>query len=256
MRKLIVGAVIGALALALTAIAMAESVQHYSQTYTQKKLSVSTGTNFSTDSIDEANPKNKQPKRTTQFDITFPAGTKIDYKALPVCTATEEEFSAATNPDDACPAKAKIGAGNVRARIPFALPSGEELTGTVTGYNGKKQLLLWVVIQSPIGNQTLLIKGKLGAGAAPTLKTTVPASCVPPGIPTNQCKDGNGNSQYAILTFFSLKTKAATSGKGKNKKTYMKTPAKCTGGKWTFTAKLKYDDGTTFTENSDTPCKK
>src|SRR4051794_14265021 len=76
MRKLIVCAVIGVFALALAAIAMAETVQNYEQTFSAKKPSASTGTSFSTDSIDEANTtKNKQPLRTTQFDITFPKGT-------------------------------------------------------------------------------------------------------------------------------------------------------------------------------------
>jgi len=259
MRKLIVGAVIGVLALALSAIAMAETVQNYSQTFSAKKTSTSTGTSFSTDSIDEANTgKNKQPLRTTHFDITFPKGTIIDYKTLPSCTATEEEFVAASDPDDACPAKAKIGTGAVKARIPFSLgPGQEELTGTVDGYNGKGVLLLWVTVQSPIGNQTLLIKGKLKSSkSSTTLKTPVPPSCVPPGIPSNDCKDGSGNPQYAILTSFTLKTKAATSGKGKKKKTYMTTPAKCTGGKWSFSAHITYADGSSVDKDSDTPCKK
>ena len=45
--------------------------------------------------------------------------------------------------------------------------------------------------------------------------TPVPPSCVPPGIPTNDCKDGNGTPQYAILTSFDLTTKAFKKGKDK-----------------------------------------
>jgi hypothetical protein len=258
MRKLIVGAVAGVLVLAMAAVAMAETVQTYKQTFSQTKAGKSTGTTFSTSSIDEANTgRNKQPKRVTQFDITFPKGTIVNYKALPVCTATEEEFVAEANPDAACPAKSKIGSGDVKARIPFKIGADEELTGTVNGYNGKGQLLLFVSIQSPIGNQTLLIKGKLKSSkTSTTLKTTVPASCVPPGIPSNQCKDGTGTSQYAILTYFSLKVKPGTSGSGSKKKTYMTTPTKCSGGSWTFAADITYDDGTDFQHDSKTPCKK
>jgi hypothetical protein len=251
MRKLIVGAVIGVLALALAAIAMGATVQNYTQTFTAKKPSKSTGTSFSTDSTDEANTgRNKQPKRTTNFDITFPKGTVVNYKAVKTCSATEEDFTNAENPDDACPG-AKIGNGDVKARLP--INGTDDLTGTVTAYNGKGKLLLWVVVQSPIGNQTLLITGKLKSSKkSTTLKTPVPPSCVPPGIPTNDCKDGEGNPQYAILTSFTLKTKAFKKGK----LIYMATPAKCTGKKWTFNAAIKYDDGSTVKKSSDTKCSK
>ena len=254
MRKYAIGALVGVLVLAVAAVAMADTTQTYKQTFSAKKPGASTGTTFSTTSTDDANTtRNKQPKRTTEFDITFPKGTIINNKALPQCKATEEDFTNADNPDAACPG-AKIGSGDVKARLPF---TSDDLTGTVTAYNGKGKLLLWVVIQSPLGNQTLLIQGKLKSSKTKTtLNTTVPASCVPPGIPTNDCKDGAGTSQFAILTFFSLKTKAATSGKGKKKQTYMTTPAKCTGGKWSFNADITYDDGTHFKSASATPCKK
>jgi hypothetical protein len=255
MRKLAVGALVGALVLAMATIAIADTVQTYKQSFSATKTSASTGTTFSTTSTDASNTsRNSQPKRTTEFDITFPKGTIIDNKALPQCKATEEDFTNADNPDSACPG-AKIGSGDVKARLPIA--GSPDLTGTVTGYNGKGKLLLWVVVQSPLGNQTLLIQGKLKSSKTKTtLNTPVPASCVPPGIPSNQCKDGDGNSQYAILTSFSLKTKKATSGKGKKKQTYMTTPAKCSGGKWTFNADITYDDNSHFTSASTTPCKK
>jgi hypothetical protein len=256
MRKLIVGALVGVLALALAAIAMAETVQNYSQSFKSGKKAVvkpstSTGTSFSTDSTDEANTgRNKQPKRTTNFDITFPKGTIVNYKAVKVCSATEEDFTNADNPDNACPGS-KIGTGNVKARLP--INNTPDLTGTVTAYNGKGKLLLWVVVQSPIGNQTLLITGKLKSSAkSTTLKTPVPPSCVPPGIPSNDCKDGSGTPQYAILTSFTLDTKAFKKGK----LIYMSTPATCPKSKkWTFNAAIKYDDGTTLKKDSDSKCK-
>ena len=250
MRKFIVGALAGVLVLAVAAVAMADTVQTYKQSFSAKKPGASTGTTFSTTSTDESNTsRNKQPKRTTEFDITFPKGTVINSKAMKQCSATEEDFTNADNPDDACPGS-KIGTGDVKARLP--INNTEDLTGTVTAYNGKGKLLLWVVVQSPLGNQTLLITGKLKSSAkSTTLKTPVPPSCVPPGIPSNDCKDGNGTPQYAILTSFNLKTKAYKKGK----KVYMKTPAKCSG-KWTFAADIAYDDGSHFKTKSTTPCKK
>jgi hypothetical protein len=250
MRKFAVGALVGVLVLAVAAVAMADTNQTYKQTFSQKKAGASTGTTFSTTSTDPQNTgRNEQPKRTTQFNITFPKGTVIDNKALPQCKATEEDFTNADNPDDACPGS-KIGNGTVKARLPIS--GSDDLTGTVTGYNGKGKLLLWVVVQSPLGNQTLLIEGKLKSSKkATTLKTPVPPSCVPPGIPSNDCKDGAGTPQYAILTSFNLKTMAYKKGK----KTYMKTPAKCSKT-WSFAADITYDDNSHFKTTSKTPCKK
>ena len=102
MRKLVVGALAGVLTLALAAIAMAASetsgttVQNYDQTFSAKKTKKSTGTTFNTSSADEHNTANdKQPKRVTNFDITFQNGTKIDNRAAPACNASEEDFAAA-----------------------------------------------------------------------------------------------------------------------------------------------------------------
>ena len=174
-------------------------------------------------------PEDQQPNRVTNFDITFPKGTKINYKAIPACKATEDDFAAAENPDDACPKGSKIGDGTVKARLPF---ESEDLTGTVDAYNAKNALLLFVQVQSPLGNQTLLIKGSL---KGVLLKTEVPRNCIPPGIPSNDCKDGNGTPQDAILTEFKLKTKKA----GTKKKPFMQTPATCpSSGSWVFKAKL------------------
>ena len=245
MRKLIVAALVGCLALAVSAVAYAETVQNYSQTFTAKKTKTSTGTSFSTDSTDEANPKNQQPNRVTNFDITFPKGTKINYKAIPACKATEDEFASANDPDDACPKGSKIGTGTVKARLPF---ESEDLTGTVDAYNAKNALLLFVQVQSPLGNQTLLIKGSL---KGILLKTTVPRNCIPPGIPSNDCKDAQGTPQDAILTEFKLKTKKA----GTKKKPFMQTPATCpSSGDWVFKAKLTYGDKTTASKTAKSPC--
>src|SRR3954453_19585687 len=69
MRKLVVGALMGALSLVVAAVAIGASatsgttVQNFEQTYTAKKPSKSTGTSFATSSTDEQNARNKQPKR-------------------------------------------------------------------------------------------------------------------------------------------------------------------------------------------------
>jgi hypothetical protein len=256
MRKLVVGALVGVLALAVAAIAMAASatsgttVQNYQQTFTSKKPNASTGTQFSTSSTDEANTsQNKQPKRVTNFDITFPKGTKIDTTSLPTCAATEPDFNGAENPDDACPPRSRIGGGTVAARLD--VPNTGDLSGTVSAYNAKKGLLLYVVIQSPIGNQTLLLKPKL---SGVKLLTPVPHTCIPPNRPDQDCREngGTGDAREAILTSFTLKVKAGKTGK----KVYMTTPKACPSGGWPFEANIKYADKTAAKIKTKSPCKK
>jgi hypothetical protein len=242
MRKLAVVALAGILTLVVTAVAIAASatsgttVQNFEQTYTAKKPNKSTGTSFSTSSTDEQNPKNKQPKRVTNFDILFPKGSKIDSKAAPQCKADENDFASEDNPDDACPKGSKIGSGSVAARLP--LNGAGDLNGTVRVYNANKGLLLFVQVDAPGAAQTLLIKPKF---SGVNLKTTVPVTCLPPGTPQNGCRDAQGNPQEVVLVSFKLKTKAVKDKK--TKRQLITTPKTCPSGGWTFTASLKYADG-------------
>jgi predicted Zn-ribbon and HTH transcriptional regulator len=253
MRKLSVGALMGALSLIVVAVAIGASatsgtnVQQFDQTYSAKKPSKNTGTSFATSSTDPANARNKQPKRTTNFDITFPKGSKIDSKAVPQCAATEADFAAQTNPDKACPKGSKVGTGTVAARLPYQ--GTADLNGTVSAYNANKGLLLYVVVQSPLGNQVLLIKPKF---KGLKLLTTVPPTCIPPQRPDQGCKDANGEEQSAILTSFTLKTKPV----GTKGKKLITTPATCPAAGWKFVANIKYADGTAVTIPSTQKCSK
>jgi uncharacterized low-complexity protein len=254
MRKLVVVALAGILTLAVTAVAIAASatsgntVQNYEQTYSQKKTNKSTGTAFKTSSTDETNTaKNKQPKRVTNFDITFPRGSKIDSKAAPQCKADETDFAAEDNPDDACPRGSKIGTGKVAARLD--VPNTADLTGTVTGYNANKGLILFVQVQSPLGVQTLVIKPKF---KGLRLLSPVPVTCLPPGTPSNGCRDGSGNVREVVLTSFELKTKAVKDRK--TKRQLITTPKTCPRGGWDFEADIKYADGTKVNIPEKSPC--
>jgi hypothetical protein len=255
MRKFIVGALMGVLTLAVAAVAFGASatsgttVQNYDQVYSQKKPNKSTGTTFSTSSTDETNTaRNKQPKRVTNFDITFPKGSKIDNNGAPQCKADENDFAQAENPDDACPKGSRIGTGEVAARTPFN--GVADFTGTAFAYNAKKGLKLFVNISS--ANQTLLLEPKF---RGLKLLTAVPHTCIPPNIPANDCKDANGVPQEAILTNFELKTVPKSSGKGSKRKNLITTPKTCPSGGWTFTANIKYADGTSVKIPSKATCR-
>jgi hypothetical protein len=260
MRKLFIGALVGVLALAVTAIAVAATAtsgtteQTYTQTYSVKKPKTSTGTTFGTSSTDPQNSRNQQPKRVTNFDIKFPAGTKINSKAIPACKASDSDFANATNPDDACPKGSALGKfgksdGKVAARTPF--PGVADFTGTVDAYNAPKGLLLFVNVQS--ANQTLVLHPKF---SGLTLKTPVPQTCIPPNTPQNDCKDSSGTRQEAILTNFELKTLAKSTGSGSKKKSLILSPPSCPKGTWTFEATITYFDGTSVKIPTTTPCTK
>ena len=257
MRKLVAVALAGVLTLAFAAIAYAASetsgttVQNYQQTYTQKRVNKSTGTSFSTSSTDEQNTtRNKQPKRVTNFDITFPRGSKIDNLAAPRCAADENDFAQAEDPDDACPRGSKIGTGEVAARTPFN--GVADLTGTVTAYNANRGLILFVNVQS--ANQTLLLKPKF---RGLRLLTKVPQTCIPPNIPQNDCKDASGQSQEAILTNFELKTSPKSSGRGSKRRQLITTPKTCSPSTgWIFQADIKYADATKVSIREDSPCRR
>ena len=256
MRKLFIGALVGVLTLAMATVAIAASetsgttVQNYDQVYSQKKVGKSTGTTFSTSSTDDQNPRNKQPKRVTNFDITFPRGSKIDNKAAPQCKADENDFAQASEPDDACPKGSRIGTGEVAARTPFN--GVADFTGTAYAYNANKGLLLFVNIQS--ANQTLLLKPKF---RGLRLLTTVPHTCIPPNTPQNDCKDAQGVSQEAILTNFELKTTPKSSGRGSKRRNLITTPKTCTPSKgWDFTADIKYADGTAVSIDDNAACRR
>ena len=256
MRKLVIGVLAGVLTLALAAVAFAAqgtsgtTVQQYDQTYSAKRTNKSTGTTFGTSSTDPQNPRNKQPKRVTNFDITFPRGSKIDNKAAPQCKANEQDFANAQNPDDACPKGSPLGGGEVAARTPFN--GVADFTGQVYAYNAKKGLLLFVNVQS--ANQTLLLKPKFRGRR---LLTAVPQTCIPPNRPDQGCRPGGqGDPQEAILTNFELKTKPKAKGKGRKKRNLIRTPKSCPSGGWTFKADIKYADGTSVSIPTKSACRK
>ena len=246
MRKLLLGAAVGVVVLAVAAIAYATTVTTFNQTYIGKngKLvktkSTSTATSFATSSSEDQNAENNhQPKAAREFDVKFPAGTKIDTGAAPQCKNLN------TQKDPPCPNNTKIGSGHAQVRDPF--PGDAPLDATVTAYNRKGGL--WLLVVS-LGNQIKLKPAFKGL----TLKTAVPPTCIPPS--TNQggqCKDSSGNpGKELVLTEFDLKTKPAKKGK----RVFLKTPSSCPKSKqWKFSAHVEYSDGTKSDFPAVSPCK-
>jgi hypothetical protein len=249
LRKLVIGALVGVLALAVAAIALADTTQTYKQQFSSKKANKSVGTTFSTDSVDTSNTaNNQQPKAVRTFNIKFPAGTAVDYKAATVCKASDTDLiNQGGKP--ACP-KSVIGSGSATVKLPFA--GLADINATVTAFNGKNSLVLYVD-PSPTAQPIILrpkFKGNLKNG--PTLSTVVPPNCLASTNQGGKCVQGNGQpGQEAILNHFDLKTVS----KKKGKHILIRSPKKCKGN-WKFTATLKYGDGTSKKIDSLQTCKK
>jgi hypothetical protein len=245
LRKLLIGAIAGAVMLAVAAVAYAATQTTYSQSYTVKKVNKSVGTHFNTTSTDPDNTsKNMQPKKTRKLVISFPAGTKIDQSVKPFCTVLHEDQN------DPCPKNTQVGSGSAEARLQFGGDAGV-IPATVTAYNrksdGTKGLFLYVVPQAP--NQAPIVIKPVFKGLK--LTTVLAPLCVPPGQPPS-C----GDLGEAVLTKFKLDTKAYKKGKGKKTRFFIKSPAKCPKIGWHFAADFTYDDGTTQHKDSLQKCKK
>lgn len=239
MRKLLVGAIAGAVMLAIAAIAYAATETTYSQKYTSNKVNKSVGTVFKTSSIDQENTaENMQPKKTRKLVINFPAGTKIDQTVKPFCTNLDESA------DNPCPKNTQIGSGTAEVRLKF--PGSAPIPAKVTAYNrksdGTKGLYLYVV-PSVSGQAPVVIK--------PVFKGLKLTTVLTPLCVLNDC---NTNGE-AVLTKFELTTKPYKKGTGKKTRFFQKAPPKCPKAGWKFSADWTYDDGTTEHLQSLQPCK-
>ena len=95
---------------------------------------------------DPADPEGKAPA-LTKAAFGLPPGTRIDTRAVPRCTATDEELRARGR--DACPAASKVGEGTLVATT--GTPS-DPLKADVTVFNGTNQLIELVTFEGT--NQT------------------------------------------------------------------------------------------------------
>jgi hypothetical protein len=255
--RLIKGSLAGVVLLgAVAAAAFGDSgttgttVQQSDLRFTTAAPGKSAGVRIAIASTDQANPRNRQPKRVTNFDITFPRGSTIDTKAAPQCTASDSDFAQAAAPDDACPRGSKIGIGRAAMRLP--IPGTADFPGTVSAYNANKGLL--VFMSFPTANQTLVLRPKF---RGLKLFTSVPQVCMPPATPANNCADNFGNAQEAILVQLALNTTPKSRRSAGGARRLFRTPRTCpSGGRWGFKARFKYADGTGLSIPADSRCRR
>jgi len=249
LRKSIIAAVVGVLALAFAATAYAVTVQTFTLKFTTTKRSSSTGFISKLTTRDAESPLPlKKSSPVSKVVITFPKGTTTNTAALPSCKLPDTASPAALKVG--CP-KAKIGSGTalINTGLPnaaFDPPRPNGIVSTqVSAYNKNPGKILFA-------NQNVV--------SPLTFAGTIRGNVLTVNIPNG----GKINPPInAVLTDFSLAVKAQVGKIGRKKVPYAVTPRTCPkSGKWTTKAVIYYS---TFPEIgpvapktilSDTPCKK
>ena len=229
----------GLLALVVGGVAFAgagSTEQRYDQSLTEERVNRSSGTSLAISSTDPENPQNQQPKRITNFDITFPRGVRIDLRAARRCDATRAEFAAAENPDDACPAGARIGGGTVTMRSPT--PGTPDLVGIAGTYNSGTGVLTFADFND--GNGSLLLKHEL---KRTTFRTRVPAM-------------RSRDAQPLAMSGLELEIAARTTRRRGKRHRLFATPRECPSGGWVFRSRFTYADGTLLDFTDRSPCRR
>lgn len=248
MRKVLaVAALVGTAALVYAAVALATGTQqNVTALFGTKKPGKATTVSIKLSSTDPTNTThNNAPDPARKVVISFPKGTNFDPKAAPFCSATSNDFQ--NKGTGACPSKTNIGSGHASANSTF--PSVGEIQATVTAFNRKGGLFLYVQPTPGAPAQPFVINATLAGSKKKGFKltTTPPPNCLPPGSPPS-CSSGE-----APLDSFSLNTKSKKSGKH----VFLTSPTTCPKSKkWPFNVTITFKTDGTKSYPASAPCTK
>jgi len=229
-RKPLIGAIIGVLALAVAGIALASEqfVQTYKLTYTTASEKATTGVNTLFTAADPGEA-NQTPKAARRVTITFHKGTTFDTTVPVRCNKTDQQVQASAAAG--CPAKSKVGSGTAQGRVGDLNGAAADLD--LVAYNANKAIIFLAKGKagSITDGQNFAFRGKLDGTR---LTTNVPQ------FPFN-----------TSITRFNLKVIKVARGTTK----YIRTPSICPSTKkWTTKAAFVYADGTTASRTSRSTC--
>ncbi len=203
-----------------------------SYTFTTSVPGAPTGYRFAVDFQNPADPGGK-PYSVAEWIIQLPAGTRLDDRALPQCTASDADFYLWGA--SACPAASRIGGGTLITDIgsPAGLPRYGD--NTVTQFNGNHEYIGYAETQNPPTRAVsrTSINGDTLTSPIPTL----------PGFPPPD--------PYLAFRSIRLAGPAIVS----HGRAAARTPATCpSSGHWTTTLTFIYHDGVSQTVTSDSAC--
>ena len=212
MRKSVIGALVGALVLAVAGIAVAgtKSGVSFETKYSATKVGVPTG--FKT-SIEGA-PRDAQGRTegANRVIVTFQRGTVFNTDVPGKCTRAQLESEQGR---DACPANSIVGTGTAEAVS--GLQSIDPIQETITAFNTNGGILFYLQ-----GLQTLILEGKLRGNR---LTVTIPEIRAIP----------NPAAKPIAVTKFELTVRRLRRGRS----AYVRTPRTCRG-RWTVRATFQY----------------
>lgn len=229
MRKFVIGALVGAVVLAVAGIAAAGTKNgvDWDLNYSTKQIKRSTGFAAEIDSTGTADSTGK-PRAARKVTVTFARGTKFDTRVLPTC---DEETLREDGPSGC--EDSKVGDGSAEAVT--GLTSIDPVGLSIEAFNAPNAILFYVRgTAMPI---TLILEGKLRGNR---LTVTVPR--LPQPTPFGE----------AILTKFAVEIDPASKRRGSRTRHYATTPPTCPKGRWATRAVFQYDDGRTTVRDSDT----
>jgi hypothetical protein len=236
----LIGALVGVLALAVSAVAVAspQFKQTVSAKYTTSKAKQPAGLSVNLSATDPgAVPPGAQPGVKT-VKITF-SGAAIDFKAAKLCKASQDQA-------ESCPKNTKVGTGTAKANLVG--------TDATTGQKKVTQNLGQTVSAYAIsGGLYLIVKGTTLPTTA-ILKATLSKKGV---LGVNVVRDlpviPGGNK--IVLTDFAVKIKKLTTGKGKSLKSFVTTPKCGKSKKYKITSNFVYEDGSKKNITATQKCK-
>ena len=176
-----------------------------------------------------------RPKQVTEAVYDFPAGTHIDERAVPTCSASDSDFNARGL--DACPAKTGLGGGDLTAITGCGPPIDPFRTDLHT-FHGPGQLVNAV---TPHGaERPILSVARIKIDG----NRFVDRPVLPPGCPPPNGRAAPHEVQLELL--------ARTDGAGRS---FLTAPPTCPpSAVWTSKVAIRFTDGANAAATSDAPC--
>jgi hypothetical protein len=202
----------------------------YSDAFTTRTPGAASGRVFH-DEFFDARDASAKPPPVQHVHLQLPAGARFDWRAVPLCTASDAELMA--QGPSACPAGSKVGTEV------FSFDTGVDgpnrlVTNDITFLNNKDELI--ILTQERQSGTRVVVRGKLGPG-------TLDFELLPlPGTPPDGGADKREDANYPPAV-------------GPSGKAWLTTPPTCpAGGKWTFRVDYTFRNGEKVTRTSDAPC--
>jgi hypothetical protein len=236
----LIGVVAGALALALSAVAVAspQFKQTVSAKYSTSKAQQPAGLSVNLSATDPgAVPPGAQPGVKT-VKITF-SGAKVDFKAAKLCTQPKDKA-------ESCPSNTKIGSGTASANLVG--------TNATTGQKTVTQNLGQTVSAYAVsGGIYLIVKGTSLPTTAILKATLSKKGALNVNVERDLPVIPGGNK--IVLTDFAVKIKKITKGKGTSRKEFITTPKCGKSKKFKITSNFVYEDGSKKNITTTQKCK-